>query len=118
MRTANVALTPSPSSFLTLHIPFPIMVAAFCLLWSSAFSVAKLAIVDCPPLFVLTARFLLAGVFMLGGAAIRGMKLTLGRRDFLVFAILGIANQAAYLSLSYIGIRSISSGLAALVMFQ
>src|SRR6516225_11356632 len=98
------------------RLPLPLLVAAFCLLWASAFSVAKLAVADCPPLLVLTARFLLAGIFMLGAAAISGASLKLSRRDVLVFALLGIANQAAYLGLSYVGIRSISSGLAALVI--
>jgi drug/metabolite transporter (DMT)-like permease len=92
------------------------MVAAFCLLWASAFSVAKLAIADCPPLIVLTARFLLAGVVILGVAALFGMRLSLSRRELLLFALLGIANQAVYLGLSYVGIRSTSSGLAALVI--
>jgi drug/metabolite transporter (DMT)-like permease len=91
-------------------------VAAFCLLWASAFSVAKLAIADCPPLIVLTARFLLAGVVILGVAALFGMRLSLSRRELLLFALLGIANQAVYLGLSYVGIRSTSSGLAALVI--
>jgi drug/metabolite transporter (DMT)-like permease len=116
MRAASIALSsptaPSPS----LRFPLPVLVAAFCLLWASAFSVAKLAVADCPPLLVLTARFLLAGIFMLGAAAISGASLKLSRRDVLVFALLGIANQAAYLGLSYVGIRSISSGLAALVI--
>jgi drug/metabolite transporter (DMT)-like permease len=116
MRTTNIALRPAVSSVPALQVPFPLMVAFFCLLWSSAFSVAKLAIADCPPLLVLTARFLLAGVFVLGVAAIFGARLTLGRRDLLVFAVLGIANQAVYLGLSYLGIRTISSGLAALVI--
>jgi drug/metabolite transporter (DMT)-like permease len=92
------------------------MVAAFCLLWASAFSVAKLAIADCPPLIVLTARFLLAGVVILGAAALFGVRLSLSRRELLLFALLGIANQAVYLGLSYVGIRSTSSGLAALVI--
>jgi drug/metabolite transporter (DMT)-like permease len=91
-------------------------VAAFCLLWSSAFAVAKLAIADCPPLLLLTMRFLLAGVLMLGAAAIHGLPWRLGRRDLLVFAALGIANQAAYLGLGYVGMRSVSAGLAALVI--
>jgi drug/metabolite transporter (DMT)-like permease len=92
------------------------MVAAFCLLWASAFSVAKLAIADCPPLIVLTARFLLAGVVILGAAAFFGVRLRLSRRELLLFALLGIANQAVYLGLSYVGIRGTSSGLAALVI--
>jgi drug/metabolite transporter (DMT)-like permease len=111
MRASSIALT-SP----TLSIPLPLSVAAFCLLWSSAFSVAKFAIADCPPMLLLTARFLLAGVFMLGITAIRGKRWHLSRRDLFVFAVLGIANQAAYLSLSYIGIRTISSGLTALII--
>ena len=50
------------------------MVSAFCLLWASAFAVAKLAIADCPPLLLLTTRFLLAGVLMLGAAALIGFR--------------------------------------------
>ena len=116
MRTTNFALPTSAPSLLASHIPLPLMVAAFCLLWASAFSVAKLAIADCPPLLLLMARFLLAGALMLGAAAICGMKLALSRRDWLVFTALGIANQAAYLGLSYVGIQSVSSGLVALVI--
>jgi drug/metabolite transporter (DMT)-like permease len=116
MRTASIAL-PSPAAAAPpLRLPLPVLVAAFCLLWASAFSVAKLAISDAPPLLVLTARFLIAGAFMLGAAAIYGKPWTLSRRDVAIFAVLGIANQAAYLGLSYVGIRSISSSLAALII--
>src|SRR5262245_35133930 len=114
MHTANIAV-PSPATR-PLPLPLPVMVAAFCLLWASAFSVAKLAIADCPPLIVLNARFLLAGVVTLGAAAFIGMRFGISRCDLLVFALLGIANQAVYLGLSYVGIRSTSSGLAALVI--
>jgi len=113
MRTASLA---HPGRAQELHLPLPILIAAFCLLWASAFSVAKLAVGDCPPLLVLTARFLLAGVVMLGAGAFWGLRFNLTRRDVAVFSLLGIANQAAYLGLSYVGIRSISSGLAAMVI--
>ena len=116
MRTANIALSSPVAATLSVRLPLPALVAAFCLLWASAFSVAKLAVSDCPPLLVLTARFLLAAAVMLGAAAIFRVPFKLSRRDALIFAVLGIANQAAYLGLSYIGIRSISSGLAALVI--
>ena len=74
MRTANLALPTSAPSLLVSRIPLPLMVAAFCLLWASAFSVAKLAIADCPPLLLLMTRFLLAGMLMLGAAAICGAQ--------------------------------------------
>jgi drug/metabolite transporter (DMT)-like permease len=111
MSSAAIAV-PSARS----RIPLPLLVAAFCLLWSSAFAVAKLAIADCPPLILLAARFLLAGVLMLVAAAIHGVPWTLSRRDLVLFATLGIANQAVYLGLGYVGMRSVSAGLAALVI--
>ena len=83
------------------------MVAAFCLLWASAFSVAKLAMADCPPLLLLTIRFLLAGVVVLGAAAAFGVPIKLDRRNLALFAALGIANQAVYLGIGYVGLRVI-----------
>src|SRR5947209_18080138 len=111
MRAAAPA-APSPA----VAIPLPLMVAAFCLLWSSAFSVAKFAMADCPPLLLLTARFLLAGLLVLGAAAVSGMRLNMSRRDVALFALLGVASQAAYLGLGYVGLHSISSGLSALII--
>jgi drug/metabolite transporter (DMT)-like permease len=96
--------------------PLPLQIAAFCLLWSSAFAVAKLALADCPPLLLLTARFLLAGGVMLGAAALYGAPWRLARRDMIVLALLGVANNAIYLGLNYVGMRSISSGLSALIV--
>jgi drug/metabolite transporter (DMT)-like permease len=103
--------------FSPTQIPFPLRVAAFCLLWSSAFSAAKIALADCPPLLLLTARFLIAGAVMLGAAAMSGASWrNLARRDLIALAGLGIANNALYLGLNYIGMRSISSGLSALIV--
>jgi len=121
MTTAPAALSSPSLSWsaapsLALRLPFPVLVAAFCLLWASAFSIGKLAMADCPPLFVLTARFLIAGVVVIGAGAAFGVPLKLSHRDTLVFAALGVANQAVYLGLGYVAMKSISSGLAALVI--
>jgi drug/metabolite transporter (DMT)-like permease len=97
-------------------IPLPLLVGMFCVLWSSAFSVAKLALADCPPLILLAARFLVAGMLMLAFARLQGLRWTLGRREIVLFAVLGIANQAVYLGIGYIGLRDISSGLSALIV--
>jgi drug/metabolite transporter (DMT)-like permease len=92
------------------------MVGMFCVLWSSAFSVAKVALADCPPLILLGTRFLAAGALMLAFARVQGLRWTLGRREVILFAALGIANQAVYLGIGYIGLRDISSGLSALIV--
>ena len=116
MRSAVSAVASAFSSPAT-RIPLPLLVVAFCLLWSSAFSAAKIALADCPPLLLLTARFLLAGLVVLGAAAVSGTNWrALSRRDLLALAGLGIANNALYLGLNYIGMRSISSGLSALIV--
>jgi drug/metabolite transporter (DMT)-like permease len=78
--------------------------------------VTKLALADCPPLLLLTARFLLAGGLILTVAAGKRSAWRLGRRDILVLAALGIANNALYLGLNCIGMRSISAGLSALIV--
>jgi drug/metabolite transporter (DMT)-like permease len=96
-------------------VALPLMVAVFLMLWSSAFSVAKLAIIDCPPLLLLAARFLTASVLMFGIAAVTGVRWTLNRRDVLLFALLGIANQAIYLGVGYVALRDISAGLSVLI---
>ena len=109
MRAATLPL-PAPS------IPVSVRIGAFCALWASAFSISKIALADCPPLLLLTMRFLLAGALMLGAAAISGGPMRLTPRKVFIFAALGIANQAAYLGFSNIGLQSVSSGLAALII--
>src|ERR1700716_971297 len=108
---------PAPAAVSTL----PLRIAAFCVFWSSAFAVAKLALADCPPLFLLMARFLLAGAITLGAAAVLRTSVLrtswhFTRRDIVVLALLGVANNALYLGLNYVGMRSISAGLSALIV--
>jgi drug/metabolite transporter (DMT)-like permease len=96
-------------------VPIPLLVAVFLVIWTSAFSVAKAAIADCPPLLLLAFRFLAAGVLMLALTAATRTAWTLGRRDILLFALLGIANQAIYLGVGYVGLLYVSSGLSVLI---
>jgi drug/metabolite transporter (DMT)-like permease len=93
----------------------PFLIALFCLLWSSAFAAAKMALLDCPPLLLLTARFLLAGVVVLAAALVQGGPWRFSRRDLVVFAGLGLANNALYLGLNFFGMRDVSAGITALV---
>src|SRR5258707_14243176 len=96
--------------------PLPIYIALFCLLWSFAFVAGKIGVTDCPPLILLAARFSLAGVLILGISAFRREGWSLSWRDTLVFAILGIANNALYLGLGYTGLQTVSAGLVALIV--
>jgi drug/metabolite transporter (DMT)-like permease len=93
----------------------PFCVTAFCLLWSSAFAITKIALADCPPLFLVASRCLIAGVAIFGIIASKHGRSRIKRRDLLILCVLGIANNTLYLGLNGIAVRSISAGLAAII---
>lgn len=96
------------------------MIALFCILWSSAFAAAKIALQDCPPLMLLTIRFLIAGLLMMTVAAftgaLRGGLRRMGWRDFWCLAVLGLFNNALYLGLSWTGMTTVSSAFTAVLI--
>jgi drug/metabolite transporter (DMT)-like permease len=96
--------------------PLPVYIGVFCLLWSFAFVAGKIGVTYCPPLILLTARFSLAGLLILGISAARGEGWQLTWRDAAVFAILGVANNALYLGLGYTGLKTVSAGLGGLIV--
>ena len=96
--------------------PLPLYIGLFCLLWSFAFVAGKIGVTDCPPLILLTARFSLAGVLILGISAVRKEGWSLSWRDVAVFAVLGVANNALYLGLGYTGLQTVSAGLGGLIV--
>jgi drug/metabolite transporter (DMT)-like permease len=110
------AAVPVPVSAPPLTIPLPLLVAAFCLIWSSAFAVSKVAMFDCPPLILVAARCLFAGLVVLAAVSVAGTGYRLTRRDLAIYATLGVANYTLYLGLGYVGIKlGVSAGLAALI---
>ena len=96
--------------------PLPIYIVVFCLLWSFAFVASKIGVTDCPPLILLTARCSLAGILILGISALRGEWWPLSWRDVLVFAALGVANNALFLGFGYVGLQTVSAGLGSLIV--
>lgn len=93
-----------------------LLVVLFCLLWSSAFAPAKLAVADAPPLLLLASRFAIAGLLCLGLARWRGEGGLPGWRQMAAFALLGLFNNAIYLGLSWSGMTLVSSGFAAVLI--
>ncbi|PWR19710.1 DMT family transporter [Zavarzinia compransoris] len=93
-----------------------LLVVLFCLLWSSAFAPAKLAVAHAPPLLLLACRFVAAGLLCLGLARWRGEGGWPARRDLAALALLGLFNNAIYLGLSWSGMASVSSGFAAVLI--
>ncbi|MFH0302172.1 DMT family transporter [Bradyrhizobium sp. 31Argb] len=94
----------------------PLLIALFCLLWSYAFIAGKIGVTDCPPLLLLTARFSLAGILILGFLALRREGWQLSWRDVAVYSVLGVANNALYLGLGYTGLKTVSAGIGGLIV--
>src|SRR5436190_11045983 len=111
-----MSLAPSVAVPRASFNPLPLYIGLFCLLWSFAFVAGKIGVTDCPPLILLTARFSLAGILILGISALRGEGFDLSWRDAAVFSILGVANNALYLGLGYTGLQTVSAGLGGLVV--
>jgi drug/metabolite transporter (DMT)-like permease len=71
---------------------------------------------DCPPLILVAARCLFAGIIVLAAVFLAGARPRLTRRDLAIYSTLGIANYALYLGLGYVGIKlGVSAGLASLI---
>ena len=111
-----MSLAPSIAVPRATFNPLPVYIGIFCVLWSFAFVAGKIGVTDCPPLILLAARFSLAGVLILGINALRGEGWSLSLRDTLVFALIGVANNALYLGLGYTGLKTVSAGLGGLIV--
>ena len=111
-----MSLAPSIAVPKARFNPLPLYIGLFCLVWSFAFVAGKIGVTYCPPLILLSARFLLAGILILGISAVRGDEWQMSWRDVAVFAILGVANNALYLGLGYTGLKTVSAGLGGLIV--
>src|SRR6266481_688738 len=115
-RRSPMSLAPSVAVSRSRFNPLPLYITLFCLLWSFAFVAGKIGVTDCPPLILLSARFLLAGILIFAISAFRRDASPLSFRDVMVFAVLGVANNALYLGLGYTGLKSVSAGLGGLIV--
>jgi drug/metabolite transporter (DMT)-like permease len=111
-----MSLAPSVAVSRAQYNWLPLLITLFCLIWSFAFVAGKIGVTDCPPLILLSARFLLAGLLIIGISALRAETFGLSLRDAAVFALLGVANNALYLGLGYTGLKTVSAGLGGLVV--
>lgn len=92
-----------------------LMGIAFALIWSSAFSVAKVALEDSPPFLILTLRFLVSGLLATGFALAIGQRMKLTSTQWLAVLILGICQNSLYLGLNFQAMTVIDASLTAII---
>lgn len=87
----------------------------FAVMWSSAFTSAKFIVADAPPLTALALRFALSGVLAIGIARMLGQTWALTRTQWRLTFVFGLCQNALYLGLNFVAMRSIDAGLASIV---
>jgi drug/metabolite transporter (DMT)-like permease len=88
---------------------------AFALMWSSAFTSARMIVQDAPPLSMLALRFLLSGALGVGIALALGQRWRLTVGQWRATIIFGICQNALYLGLNFVAMQTIEASLASIV---
>lgn len=88
---------------------------AFALMWSSAFTSARMIVLDAPPLTMLSLRFLLSGALGVGIAFALGQRWRLTQAQWRATIIFGICQNALYLGLNFVAMQTIEASLASIV---
>ncbi len=91
------------------------MGVVFALIWSSAFTSAKIALQDSPPLLLLTVRFALSGLIAIIIAKGLGQRWPTRPAQWGLLAVLGICQNSLYLGLFFIAMTSVPAGLASII---
>ena len=63
------------------------MGVCFSVIWSSAFTSARILVTSAPPLMVLSVRFLISGLLGIALARMMGQKIELERKEWLGVAV-------------------------------
>ena len=92
-----------------------LMGVIFSLIWSSAFTSAKILVTAASPLMVLSLRFLISGLIGITLARMLGQKIQLNRGEWTVVVIIGISQNALYLAFNFIAMQWIEASLAAII---
>lgn len=88
---------------------------AFAFMWSSAFTSARIIVLDAPPVTALALRFLISGVIAIAVARVIGQSWRLTapqRKSTLIF---GVCQNAIYLGAYFVAMQTIEASLAAII---
>jgi drug/metabolite transporter (DMT)-like permease len=105
---------PAPSTGRLTGI-YVVYAGVFCMFWSSSFPVTKIALIDSPPLVLLTARFAVAAVVLFAVGLATEPLPRLSARDYAALIVTGFIMHAVHLGFGYYGVSLVSAGFAAML---
>ena len=87
----------------------------FALCWSSAFSSARIIVLNAPPLSALALRFAVSGLIAVGIAAMIGQSARLSKAQWRATVVFGICQNALYLGANFVAMQWIEASMAAII---
>lgn len=92
-----------------------VMGIAFALMWSSAFTSARVIVAQASPLASLSLRFFISGLIGIMIAKWLGQSFDLTRNQWRATFIFGIFQNALYLGLNFVAMQTIAASLASII---
>lgn len=88
---------------------------AFAFMWSSAFTSARMIVMDAPPMTALSLRFLISGLLGVGIAWTIGQSWRLPAGQWRSIVIFGICQNGLYLGLNFVAMQWVEASLASVI---
>ena len=92
-----------------------LMGLAFAIMWSSAFTSARIIVADASPLLALSLRYLISGLLGVGIALYLGQNWHLTKTQWRATIVFGILQNAVYLGLNFVAMQTVQASLAAII---
>jgi len=92
-----------------------LMGLAFAVMWSSAFTSARIIVAAAPPVSALALRFLISGLLGVLIARALGQSWRLTPAQWRATIIFGICQNALYLGLNFVAMQTVEASLAAII---
>jgi len=92
-----------------------IMGLTFALIWSSAFTSARIIVTNASPLAALSLRFFISGLIGISIARILGQTLHLTPNQWRATIIFGVCQNAIYLGLNFYAMQTVEASLASII---
>lgn len=88
---------------------------SFAIIWSSAFTSARIAMFDAPPFLLLSVRFLFSGTIAIVIAYLLGQSINFSKAEWYAICIFGLCQNTIYLGLNFVAMQWIDASLAAMI---
>ena len=87
----------------------------FSVIWSSAFTSARILMSSAPPFLVLSLRFLISGILGIAVARLLGQNFNLSRQEWIGIFIIGFCQNVLNLGLNFVALQWIDASIAVII---